>query len=391
MTFQNTKGIPFWMKAVGIVCLLAAAWTVGNRCQTADLTPVYQRLYGGADNFEPSGPVVNAMRDGETLGLLAQGQAVGYGGTLQLVVAADSSGRVRKVEVVRHAETPAFLYRVNRDPRFRALRNKSIADAWTAGQDLDIVSGATYTSKAYIEASRMACQKLANVLYGTPIPKPSSAPWGFDLAEMLLITLFGMGLLARGPLKKQAKLLRWASMLAGLAGLGFWLNRPLTLGWISRLLMGQFPALPGHLYWYLLIGGIVLLTLIEGFNPYCDWFCPFGAAQECLAQVGRSKKRLSRRVDRMLRTGQALVALGAIALALILRNPTATSYEIFGTLFRRIGSPWQFALLGVVLVVSLFWRRPWCAYLCPLRPVTNALKTTRQAVFKSGKSPEPPR
>jgi polyferredoxin len=34
-------------------------------------------------------------------------------------------------------------------------------------------------------------------------------------------------------------------------------------------------------------------------------------------------------------------------------------------------------LLGVVLIAALFIRRPWCSYLCPLRPVTDFIRLVR--------------
>jgi len=371
---------PFWLKTTFIIIILVTAWMIGAARKATDLGPVYRSIYAGVDLFEPHGAVINAERDGQTLGLLATGHAIGYGGALHVIVAADTAGQVRRIEVYDHAETPAFYYRVSRHRRYRALRNKAITDPWTAGEDIDMVSGATYTSKAYIDASRMACQKLANAIHNHPIPEAPRVPWRFGWAEMVLILLFILGLLARGPWRRHAKALRWSSMLLGMTALGFILNQPLTLGWVSRLLMGQWPPLPTHLFNYLLISGIVVLTLAQGFNPYCDWFCPFGAAQECLGKMGGGRKRLPRKLHLTLRRLQTLGALSAVALALIWRNPTATSYEIFGAFFRLIGSTWQFAVLAVVLVASLFMRRPWCAYLCPLRPVTRALKALRKAL-----------
>jgi NosR/NirI family nitrous oxide reductase transcriptional regulator len=75
----------------------------------------------------------------------------------------------------------------------------------------------------------------------------------------------------------------------------------------------------------------------------------------------------------------------AILLALFYRNPGLSSYEIFGTLFDFIGSTWQFALLGIILVASLFIRRPWCNYLCPIRPVMNLYRTFRMWIFETWK------
>ena len=67
----------------------------------------------------------------------------------------------------------------------------------------------------------------------------------------------------------------------------------------------------------------------------------------------------------------------ALMLALGLRNPGVSSYEVFPTLFDFTGSSVLFALLGIVLVMSLFVRRPWCRFLCPLDPVYDSVLLAR--------------
>ena len=47
-----------------------------------------------------------------------------------------------------------------------------------------------------------------------------------------------------------------------------------------------------------------------------------------------------------------------------------------------IGSNFLFVLLGIVLVASLFIRRPWCSYLCPLRPVTDLIRLVRNWILE---------
>lgn len=166
-------------------------------------------------------------------------------------------------------------------------------------------------------------------------------------------------------------------MFVGLVVLGFLYNMPLTIVWINKILLGVWPTWQTNLYWIILIGGILFVYTADNKNPYCEWFCPFGATQECLGVVGGAKVRVPLRSHNLLRWGQRLLALAAIVVALIFRNPGVSSYEVFGAFFRLIGSNFLFALLGIVLVASLFIRRPWCSYLCPLRPVTDLIRLIR--------------
>lgn len=71
-------------------------------------------------------------------------------------------------------------------------------------------------------------------------------------------------------------------MLVGLLVLGFLDTRPLTLSDVNKILLGYWPTWQTNLSWYILIGGIFFVFTVDKKNPYCEWFCPFGAAQDCL-------------------------------------------------------------------------------------------------------------
>jgi polyferredoxin len=74
--------------------------------------------------------------------------------------------------------------------------------------------------------------------------------------------------------------------------------------------------------------------------------------------------------------------LGMLALAIILAaltafNPGVFNYEVYGALFHLVGSDFLFILLAVILLTSLFIKRPWCRYLCPVRAVLDFLHLLR--------------
>ena len=87
----------------------------------------------------------------------------------------------------------------------------------------------------------------------------------------------------------------------GLVVLGFLYNSPVTLAYITKLLLGYWPQWQTNLYWYFLIGGILFVFTVDNKNPYCQWICPFGAAQECMGVIGGARSRGSRRFATVLR------------------------------------------------------------------------------------------
>lgn len=367
--------------ALMAVSLIVIAWFVGLSRSEADLEPFIQNAFPQAGFIEPiQGGVYQAWDNPDKdnlLGYVSPGSADGYGGELKAVVAVSTEGTVLGVVIVEHKETFSFFRRVLRSRLVDRLKDKSYADPFMPGQDIDIITGATYSTRALTGAVKNATRQVAVEALNLPKIEEPSPKVQFGTPEIVLLALFLFGLIARHRRFNPKKAARWVSMLVGIGFLGFLLNKPFTLVLINKILLGYWPKWQLDLYWYILLGGIVFITLIDNRNPYCDWFCPFGSTQECLGVIGGAKKRFSDRIQISLRWVQRLIALGAILMALIFRNPSVSSYEVFGAFFRLIGTNFLFILLALVLIVSLFIRRPWCSYLCPLRPVTDFLKLLR--------------
>jgi polyferredoxin len=162
--------------------------------------------------------------------------------------------------------------------------------------------------------------------------------------------------------------------------LGFIYNAPVTLAHVVRLVLGYWPQWQTNLYWYFLIGGILFVFTVDNKNPYCRWFCPFGAAQECMGAIGGAKARGAGAYHGLLKWLQRALALTAVLVGVYFRSPGLASYELFGTLFDLVGSNIQFVALGLVLIAALFVSRPWCNYLCPITPVMDLIRVIREMV-----------
>lgn len=373
-------------RLLGVVAVLSIviAWGIGLYLATSDLMPAVREAMPQGERFEKlSGQVYAAYADEsqeDPIGYVALGEASGYGGPMTVAVAVNPSGVIQKVVIAEHKETPAWIKQVQRSDFLQSLTGRAYSESFAVGQDLDGVTGATTSSKAIAQAALDGSRKAAQVI-GLPVQSPPVPRVQFGVPEITLLLLFAVGYVAHQRKFKHKKLVRWGSMLAGMIVLGFIYNSPLTLAYINKFLMGFWPQWQTHLYWYALIGGILFVYTVENKNPYCQWFCPFGAAQEVMGQVGGAKVYSPRQFRTILEWLQRGLAWLAILVALIYRNPGISSFEIFGTLFSLTGSNVQFVLLALVLVASLFIKRPWCTYLCPLDPVTDFIKMIRQWII----------
>jgi len=369
--------------ALGALMLIAVVWIVSAARNRADLMPVVRQTVPAAGRILDEGDgrytAWSDAAEPEIVARIAIGTGDGYGGPLRMAVAVDHTGIVIGGVVADDKETSAWMSRVLDSDLLTSLIGKSYDDAFSLGADVDGVTGATMTARAVAEATSAGSREAA-AAFGLQTREPEPPKIVFGLPEIVLILLFAIGFIghqSRFPYTNQA---RWVSMITGLIVIGFLYNSPVTLAYITKLVLGYWPQWQTNLYWYFLIGGILFVFTVDNKNPYCQWCCPFGAAQDCMGAIGGAKNRTPIQFRELLIWLQRSLTLAAILLGVWFRNPGVASYELFGTLFELLGSSVQFVALGLVLVAALFIKRPWCNYLCPIRPVTDLIRLIRQTV-----------
>jgi NosR/NirI family transcriptional regulator, nitrous oxide reductase regulator len=360
---------------LAVIVTIIIAWFLGAARSQSNILPYFQQALPEAVRFDHlSGQSYAAYEDQagtRLLGYVTTGTANGYGGPLTVAVAVNPEGTIVGTALVSSEETPSYLARVLGNKGLSRLLGKSYGDPFQLGQDVDSITGATYTTRALGESVAQASRDIARNQLGFMVPEPPTLSIRFGLPEITLVALFVLGYVTRAFRGKLTRQIRWVSMIAGLVLLGFVFDQMLTLSLINRFLLGFWPQWQTGLYWYLLLIGVFFSAAFDRKNPYCEWFCPFGAAQECLGAAGGARARTPQRYRALLTWLQRGLAWLAIVIALILHNPGVSSYEVFGTLFALLGSTWQVILLGMVLLAALFIKRPWCQYLCPVRPVVE--------------------
>ena len=125
---------------------------------------------------------------------------------------------------------------------------------------------------------------------------------------------------------------------------------------------------------FILWGFVALTLLLWGRGVYCGWLCPFGALQELLHQLARRLKIPEYRFpdvvhERLTALKYVIfVALFGLSLQSIGHAALAAEVEPFKTAivmhFDRAG-PFLWYAAGLV-IVSVFYRKFFCKYLCPL-------------------------
>ena len=350
--------------------LLVACAIVGFNRATTDLTPYFSKLFPGASRFEGDGYETYLAFGSEErlIGCVTTSAYNGFGGPLKVAVAIDTMGAVLGIEVVEHRETPSWFDRVQQSGLAETLVGKTYKDPITLYEDVDGVTGATYTVRAIVTSVKEATLDIAESKFNidiTPYLPQERIKFGIPEISLVLLLLVATIGTAKVPARHK-NTLKWTIMVLGMIFVGFVYNHPLTLVDINKLIMGYWPDVYHQLYWYLLVFGIILIFLTTGRNTYCRYICPFGAVQECVGVVGGAKGLHSKTYHNLFDWTRRVVVLLAIMIALVYRNPGLSSYEVYGTLFNLLGTNREVLFLGVVLLFSLFIKRPWCNYLCPI-------------------------
>ncbi len=204
--------------------------------------------------------------------------------------------------------------------------------------------------------------------------------------EIVLLLLFAIGITGSYTSVPGKKPLRWATRIAGLVLIGFVYCAPFTITNINSLLTGYLPDWRSHLYWYLMIIGVLLPLLLTRRQPYCNYICPFGATQDSLRALSGQSRGIPPKIQKWLRWFHGTIVLVVVFAAVYARNPGLTNYEVFGSLFGLTGLPWQFILLGLVLILALFFARPWCRFLCPIQGAARYISLVKSSLRSKTRS-----
>jgi NosR/NirI family transcriptional regulator, nitrous oxide reductase regulator len=360
-------------RILGLVALLLLliASILGYQRSLSDNEVILQSLLEQNQQFQLNSYNIYEVYQDEAskeIGYIFSGEYMGYGGPLKVAILTDTNIVIQNLIITSHNETTSYVTKVLDRNLQRQIIGKTYADEFELDNDLDGVSGATYTSRALAGAAKEATQKIAVEQANFQKPETATPKVSFGFPEILLILLFALSLYGVYSKVNWKKSLRWGIMIVSFIVLGLWLSAPLSILKINTLLLGYWPEWHSSLYWYLLIGGALLTLLVTNKTIYCSWICPFGCAQECLGEFGKAKYKIQGRSKDLLLWVQRALAFAAIAAALYFRNPGKLNFEIFGTFFNLTGSTTLFVLTAIYVLSSLFIKRPYCDTLCPIRP-----------------------
>lgn len=350
-----------------------------NSSSSANYTEFLKQAYPQASTFVEIGtqPVTFSALDAnqKEIGYVTLGEANGYGGPLVTAVGIDLTGKILNTIIIEGKETPSYLEEVFKQGFLDNFKGASVDSPFVLEVDLDGISGATISSRAIAKAVRQAAHSTGQEQLNLEI-KEIGDPWNFGLPEVSVILLF-FSALAFSIFSKKPKF-RFAILACSVIILGFWLNRPISLAYLTGAILGFFPSLRENLLWYLILFAGMSLPLLTGKNIYCFWLCPFGGLQEIINKLCGVKYRL--KIAEGFRYIRYLLLWLGIFLVIAANNPTKGNIEPFSTIFGFKGTTFEWIKLIAVLVLAVFSYRFWCRYFCPVGALLDLLLKVNQFI-----------
>lgn len=289
----------------------------------------------------------------------------GYGGPVPLKIHIDKDGKLTAIEAEPNAESPSFFDRAKE--LFSRWQGKTIDEAMA--EDVDAVSGATFSSKAIIgNVLRGLAYAKQRGLAGNGAQKESAehtVATGWTLGSIVALIAVLLGAVV--PLFTNNRRLHLVQLVVNVVVLGLWTGTFVSYTLFLRLFAGGVSlSAIGTLAAQLLMLIVALLYPLAGRSGhYCAHVCPFGSAQELAGKLSRRKLRITPRVLRVLTALRNL--LWGVLMALLLTG-TCTAwvdYELFTAFVYSSASVWVIVLAMLFIVLSVWVPRPYCRFVCP--------------------------
>lgn len=367
MVKRQRKGIMIRLLSLVVVMLVlsAAAILRDGRIFGHDLRQTHAAVASvaqGSDTLsvQPDGTFVVNTR------VLAK-DVQGYGGPVPLKIHIDKDGKLTAIEAEPNAESPSFFDRAKE--LFSRWQGKTIDEAMA--EDVDAVSGATFSSKAIIRNVQrgLAYAKQRGLADGGKGAQKESAErtvatgWTLGSIVALIAVLLG----AVVPLFTNNRRLHLVQLVVNVVVLGLWTGTFVSYTLFLRLFAGGVSlSAIGTLAAPLLMLIVALLYPLAGRSGhYCAHVCPFGSAQELAGKLSRRKLRITPRVLRVLTALRNL--LWGVLMALLLTGTCSAwiDYELFTAFIYSSASVWVIVLAVLFLVLSVWVPRPYCRFVCP--------------------------
>jgi Na+-translocating ferredoxin:NAD+ oxidoreductase RnfG subunit len=299
---------------------------------------------------------------------------MGYAGRTPLLIAMDTSRVILQVQFLNNVESPSYLEMVIDAGVLNAWDGLSLPAALE--KKVDNVTGATYTTKAIVRSlqTRLAVATDSD-------RKVALFSWYDILKHFTVLLILALALYSFFRPAK-AKKFRIVLLLLSVVVLGFWQSSMLSLVQFFTWLTNGIPLATQWVMLLILLFAIGL-PMFTGKVFYCNYLCPFGAAQELVGKLNKRKIKLGQKLIGWLLLLRKAMLIFVVLLLVLGLEFDLTAIEPFSAFNISAAPLMAIIVAGVSLVLSIFITKPWCRFFCPTGQTLDAFK--KEPVKKKSK------
>ncbi|MBZ5556024.1 MAG: 4Fe-4S binding protein [Acidobacteriia bacterium] len=175
--------------------------------------------------------------------------------------------------------------------------------------------------------------------------------------------------------------LKYATMIASVAYLGFVKSRLVSVVDIFGLLSWDLPIFKYNIAWYVLSVFTIASTVLWG-RLYCGRICAFGSLTQIMDAIVPEKIRFEVPVALERRAAWIKYGLLGAVVVYFLATRDLLIYRFVEPfwMFSLFGTPVMWVGLGVLLLATVFVRNLYCRFLCPVGALLGVISNL--TVFK---------
>ena len=286
-----------------------------------------------------------------------------FGGRINIVVKTGLDGKIEDFKLIESSDSPEYIAKLGN--WFENIKGSNLFSKKPL-ENIDTVSGATYTSRAVLDSLRKAGHNFYSEVIGgrngnTRIAylAPGKA-WNPNYDVIYILFFFVLSVIvARYNLKK----IRYGVLLATLLIGGFALNCQFSTDQIFSVINLNSFSISMNVS-FLLGGGLIIFVMLFG-NLYCGFICPFGALQELVYAIlpKTIKNLIPFRGVENLRIIKYVLLFTVILLFVFSGSRKVSLWDPLISFFSPESAKFAICLVGFLCSVICF--RFWCRFFCP--------------------------
>lgn len=280
----------------------------------------------------------------------------GFGGPVPFAIIFDAKNKIKQLYLFENSETPSWIESLTADGFFESWNGLSARKA--LDKKVDAVSGATFSSTAFIESMNVRLSKFCDA------KKDKGGKGWVKVLGIIVSFLFLIFAIFSFLVPQQANRFRIFLLIASVGILGFWQGDFISMALLNNWLVNGVD-IGAKIFLLVVLFLSVLLPLITNKSFYCQFVCPFGAAQELVGKLNKKKVVFDTNITSVLKSLKFVFLFVIAVLIVVAADVSIENFEPFSAFKFQFASLAVLILALVMLFLSIFFNKPWCRFFCP--------------------------